>query len=114
MPSAYHLELMDFRMFRLINLFLMKYQTEQIRVVSTKSRRSIFRYYDCKTRISSSVRKGAAVDQWSSDVTLNLSRAPTFSRWYGVELAQELPAQKSSSSLDRGSDLRGPSPKAPV
>ncbi|GFU69624.1 hypothetical protein TNCV_2503441 [Trichonephila clavipes] len=42
--------------------------------------------------------------------TLNLSRAQTSSRWCGV-VGEGVPAQVSSSSLDGGSKLRGPSPK---
>ncbi|GFV21233.1 uncharacterized protein TNCV_4268661 [Trichonephila clavipes] len=44
--------------------------------------------------------------------TLNLSRAETSSRWCGVVVRR--PAQVSSTSLDHGSKLRGPSPKALV
>ncbi|GFU49507.1 uncharacterized protein TNCV_1590551 [Trichonephila clavipes] len=46
--------------------------------------------------------------------TLNLSRAQTSSRWCGVVVRRVVPAQVSSSSLDHGSKLRGPSPKALV
>ncbi|GFU78671.1 uncharacterized protein TNCV_2302821 [Trichonephila clavipes] len=46
--------------------------------------------------------------------TLNLSRAQTSSRWRGVVVRRGVPAQVSSSSLDHGSKLRGPSPKALV
>ncbi|GFU75489.1 uncharacterized protein TNCV_2862051 [Trichonephila clavipes] len=35
--------------------------------------------------------------------TLNLSRAETSSRWCGVVVRRGLPAQMSSTSLDRGS-----------
>ncbi|GFY18484.1 uncharacterized protein TNCV_2397111 [Trichonephila clavipes] len=46
--------------------------------------------------------------------TLNLSRAETFSRWCGVVVRRGgVPAQVSSTSLDHGSKLRGPSPKSP-
>ncbi|GFW06168.1 uncharacterized protein TNCV_36441 [Trichonephila clavipes] len=45
--------------------------------------------------------------------TLNLSRAQTSSRWCGV-VGEGVPAHVSSSSLDHGSKLRGPSPKALV
>ncbi|GFU36557.1 uncharacterized protein TNCV_2898111 [Trichonephila clavipes] len=45
--------------------------------------------------------------------TLNLSRAETSSRWCGV-VVRRMPAQVSSTSLDHGSKLRGPSPKALV
>ncbi|GFT17482.1 netrin receptor UNC5B [Trichonephila clavipes] len=44
--------------------------------------------------------------------TLNLSRAETSSRWCGVVVRRGVPAQVSSTSLDHGSKLRGPSPKA--
>ncbi|GFY36144.1 uncharacterized protein TNCV_4845161 [Trichonephila clavipes] len=44
--------------------------------------------------------------------TSNLSRAQMFSRWCGMVVRKGVPAQVSSSSLDRGSKLRGPSPKA--
>ncbi|GFW64642.1 uncharacterized protein TNCV_700481 [Trichonephila clavipes] len=51
--------------------------------------------------------------------TLNLSRADTSSRWCGVVVRRGLggggvPAQMSSTSLDHGSKLHGPSPKALV
>ncbi|GFX00780.1 uncharacterized protein TNCV_4577471 [Trichonephila clavipes] len=48
--------------------------------------------------------------------TLNLSRVQTFSRWCGVvaRRGRGVPAQVSSSSLDHGPKLRGPSPKALV
>ncbi|GFV77411.1 uncharacterized protein TNCV_1069401 [Trichonephila clavipes] len=47
--------------------------------------------------------------------TLNLSRAETSSRWCGVVVRRgEVPAQVSSTSLDHGSELCGPSPKALV
>ncbi|GFU31860.1 uncharacterized protein TNCV_1111261 [Trichonephila clavipes] len=46
--------------------------------------------------------------------TLNLSRAETSSRWCGVVVREGVPAQVSSTSLDHGSKLRGPSPKALV
>ncbi|GFW45120.1 hypothetical protein TNCV_716221 [Trichonephila clavipes] len=41
-----------------------------------------------------------------------ISRAHTSCRWCGKE--RGVPAQVSSTSLDRGSELRGPSPKALV
>ncbi|GFX53210.1 uncharacterized protein TNCV_362051 [Trichonephila clavipes] len=43
---------------------------------------------------------------------LNLSRAETSSRWRGVVVRRGVPAQVSSTSLDNGSKLRSPSPKA--
>ncbi|GFX13326.1 uncharacterized protein TNCV_2907491 [Trichonephila clavipes] len=46
--------------------------------------------------------------------TLNLSRAETSSRWCGVVVRRGVPAKVSSTSLDHGSKLRGPSPKALV
>ncbi|GFV80643.1 uncharacterized protein TNCV_4618051 [Trichonephila clavipes] len=46
--------------------------------------------------------------------TLNLSRADTSSRWCGVVVRRGVPAQVSSTSLDHGSKLRGPSSKAHV
>ncbi|GFT79167.1 uncharacterized protein TNCV_3095141 [Trichonephila clavipes] len=48
--------------------------------------------------------------------TLSLSRAETSSCWCGVVrlLGEGLPAQVSSTSLDNGSKLRGPSPKVLV
>ncbi|GFV35372.1 uncharacterized protein TNCV_3204041 [Trichonephila clavipes] len=46
--------------------------------------------------------------------TLNLSRAETSSRWCGVVVRRKVPAQMSSTSLDHGLKLRGPSPKALV
>ncbi|GFW26814.1 uncharacterized protein TNCV_1403041 [Trichonephila clavipes] len=46
--------------------------------------------------------------------TINLSRAEMSSRWCGVVVGEGVPAQVSSTSLDHGSKLRGPSPKALV
>ncbi|GFT97927.1 uncharacterized protein TNCV_2168201 [Trichonephila clavipes] len=46
--------------------------------------------------------------------TLNLSRAETSSLWCDVVVRRRIPAQVSSTSLDHGSKLRGPSPKALV
>ncbi|GFW58852.1 transposable element Tcb1 transposase [Trichonephila clavipes] len=46
--------------------------------------------------------------------TLNLPRAQTSSCWCGVVIRRGGAAQVSSSSLDHGSKLRGPSPKALV
>ncbi|GFU86296.1 transposable element Tc3 transposase [Trichonephila clavipes] len=47
--------------------------------------------------------------------TLNLSRAEMSSRWCGVVVRRGgVPAQVSSTSLDHGSKLRGPSPKTLV
>ncbi|GFV84005.1 uncharacterized protein TNCV_1480071 [Trichonephila clavipes] len=48
--------------------------------------------------------------------TLKLSRAETSSRWCGVVVRRGVvvPAQVSSTSLDRGSKLRGPSLKVLV
>ncbi|GFX17719.1 hypothetical protein TNCV_475191 [Trichonephila clavipes] len=43
---------------------------------------------------------------------VNLSRTETFSRRCGVLVRRGVPAQVSSTSLDRGSKLRGPLPKA--
>ncbi|GFX94494.1 uncharacterized protein TNCV_4295341 [Trichonephila clavipes] len=45
---------------------------------------------------------------------LNLSRAETSSRWCGVVIRRGVQAQVSSTSLDHGSKLHGPSPKALV
>ncbi|GFU80595.1 hypothetical protein TNCV_534691 [Trichonephila clavipes] len=46
--------------------------------------------------------------------TLNLSRAQTSSHWCGVVVRRGVPAQVSSTSLEHGSKLHGPSPKALV
>ncbi|GFU60184.1 uncharacterized protein TNCV_4248891 [Trichonephila clavipes] len=46
--------------------------------------------------------------------TLNLSRNQTPSHWCGLVERRGMPAQMSSTSLDRGSKLRVPSPKALV
>ncbi|GFS52987.1 uncharacterized protein TNCV_331181 [Trichonephila clavipes] len=46
--------------------------------------------------------------------TLNLSRAETSSHWCGVVVRKGVPAQVSSTSLDHGSKLHGPSSKALV
>ncbi|GFV90107.1 hypothetical protein TNCV_4378231 [Trichonephila clavipes] len=45
---------------------------------------------------------------------LNLPRVKTSSRWCGVVVRRGVPAEVSSTSLDHGSKLRGPSPKALV
>ncbi|GFX34803.1 hypothetical protein TNCV_2327431 [Trichonephila clavipes] len=45
---------------------------------------------------------------------LNLSRAETSSRWCGVVVRRGMRAQVSFTSLDHGSKLRGPLPKALV
>ncbi|GFV38911.1 uncharacterized protein TNCV_192791 [Trichonephila clavipes] len=44
--------------------------------------------------------------------TLNLSRDQTSSHWCAAVVRREGPAQMSSSTLDYGSKLRDPSPKA--
>ncbi|GFV73253.1 uncharacterized protein TNCV_317731 [Trichonephila clavipes] len=46
--------------------------------------------------------------------TLNLSRAEMSTRWCGVVVRRGVLAQVSSTSLDHGSKLRGPSSKALV
>ncbi|GFW51721.1 uncharacterized protein TNCV_1186531 [Trichonephila clavipes] len=46
--------------------------------------------------------------------TLNLSRTETSSRWCGVVARRGGCQLVSSTSLDHGSNLRGPSPKALV
>ncbi|GFW19976.1 uncharacterized protein TNCV_866821 [Trichonephila clavipes] len=46
--------------------------------------------------------------------TLNLLRAEASSSWCGVVVRRVVPAQVSSKSLDHGSKLRRPSPKALV
>ncbi|GFW97888.1 uncharacterized protein TNCV_1426511 [Trichonephila clavipes] len=43
--------------------------------------------------------------------TLNLSRPQMSSRWCDVVVGRGVPAQVSSTSLDHGSELCGPSPK---
>ncbi|GFX50593.1 uncharacterized protein TNCV_2721801 [Trichonephila clavipes] len=48
--------------------------------------------------------------RWS----LNLSRAETSFRWCGVVVRRRVPTQVSFTSLDHGSKLSGPSPKALV
>ncbi|GFV17121.1 hypothetical protein TNCV_3632841 [Trichonephila clavipes] len=45
---------------------------------------------------------------------VNLSRVEMSFRWCGMIVRRGVLAQVSSSSLDHGSKLRGPSPKAPV
>ncbi|GFX04205.1 uncharacterized protein TNCV_3973541 [Trichonephila clavipes] len=44
--------------------------------------------------------------------TLNISRAQTSFRWCGVVKRKGVLAKVSSTSLDHGSKLRGPSPKS--
>ncbi|GFS99461.1 uncharacterized protein TNCV_4534311 [Trichonephila clavipes] len=44
--------------------------------------------------------------------TLNLSRVEASSCWSGVVVRRGVPAQVSSTSLDHGSKLRSPWPKA--
>ncbi|GFX54179.1 uncharacterized protein TNCV_2338151 [Trichonephila clavipes] len=46
--------------------------------------------------------------------TLILLKARTSSRWCDVVVRRGVPAQVSPTSLDHGSKLRGPSPKALV
>ncbi|GFT89440.1 uncharacterized protein TNCV_4387211 [Trichonephila clavipes] len=46
--------------------------------------------------------------------TLNMSRAQTSSRWCDAIVRRGMPAQVSSTSLDHGSKLSAPSPKAHV
>ncbi|GFU61154.1 uncharacterized protein TNCV_4084091 [Trichonephila clavipes] len=46
--------------------------------------------------------------------TLNLSRAETSSSWCCVAVRRGVPPRVSSTSLDHGSKLLGPSPKALV
>ncbi|GFU77501.1 uncharacterized protein TNCV_3498741 [Trichonephila clavipes] len=46
--------------------------------------------------------------------TLNLSRAETSSRWCGVVVRRGGASSGVATSLDHGSNLRGPSPKALV
>ncbi|GFX77527.1 hypothetical protein TNCV_4025771 [Trichonephila clavipes] len=45
---------------------------------------------------------------------MHVKSVETSSRWCGVVVRRGLPAQGSSTSLDHGSKLRGPSPKARV
>ncbi|GFW73103.1 uncharacterized protein TNCV_832221 [Trichonephila clavipes] len=66
-------------------------------------------------RVMSSSRVPLETRRVGKRCTLNLSRAQTSSRWCGVVRRGGVPAQVTScSSLDPGSRLRSPSPKALV
>ncbi|GFX37163.1 uncharacterized protein TNCV_199141 [Trichonephila clavipes] len=66
-------------------------------------------------RVMSSSRVPLKTRRVGERCPLNLLRAVTSSRWCGVVVRKGgVPAQVSSTSLDHGSKLRGPSPKAPM
>ncbi|GFW48898.1 uncharacterized protein TNCV_3900961 [Trichonephila clavipes] len=65
--------------------------------------------------VMSSSRVPLKTRRVEAQCTLNLLRAQTSSRWCGVVVRRgEVPAQVTSLSLDHGSKLRSPSPKALV
>ncbi|GFV07874.1 uncharacterized protein TNCV_306221 [Trichonephila clavipes] len=70
-----------------------------------------YRYRIVACLVTSSIPVPLKTRRVGQRCTLNLSRAETSSRWCGVVV---MPAQVSSTSLDHGSKLRGPSPKALV
>ncbi|GFW86946.1 uncharacterized protein TNCV_2811011 [Trichonephila clavipes] len=73
-----------------------------------------YRYRTVACLVSSSSPVPLKTRRVGQRCTLNLSRAETSSRWCGVVVRRGVPAQVPSTSLDHGSKLRGPSPKALV
>ncbi|GFU11458.1 uncharacterized protein TNCV_1983671 [Trichonephila clavipes] len=73
-----------------------------------------YRYRTVACLVTSSSPVSLKTRRVGQRCTLNLSRAETSSRWCGVVVRRGVPAQVSSTSLDHGSKLRGPSPKALV
>ncbi|GFW88754.1 uncharacterized protein TNCV_4972471 [Trichonephila clavipes] len=73
-----------------------------------------YRYRIVACLVTSSIPVPLKTRRVGQRCTLNLSRAETSSRWCGVVVRRGVPAQVSSTSLDHGSKLRGPSPKALV
>ncbi|GFV62577.1 uncharacterized protein TNCV_4392651 [Trichonephila clavipes] len=73
-----------------------------------------YRYRIVACLVTSSIPVPLKTRRVGQRCTLNLSRAETSSRWCGVVVRRGMPAQVSSTSLDHGSKLRGPSPKALV
>ncbi|GFW66736.1 uncharacterized protein TNCV_1371681 [Trichonephila clavipes] len=66
-------------------------------------------------RVTSSSRVPLKAHRVGELCTLNLSRAQMSSRWSGVVVRRGgVEAQVTTSSLDHGSKLRSPSPKALV
>ncbi|GFY34903.1 uncharacterized protein TNCV_154761 [Trichonephila clavipes] len=74
----------------------------------------VVRVSDHGKRVMSSSPVTSKTRRVGQRCTLNLSRAQTSFRWCGVVVRRGVPAQVSASSLDYGSKLRGPSPKALV
>ncbi|GFV62130.1 uncharacterized protein TNCV_4109331 [Trichonephila clavipes] len=73
-----------------------------------------YRYQTVACHVTSSSPVPPKTRRVEKRCTLNLSRAETSSRWCGVVVRRGVPDQVSSMSLDQGSKLRGPSPKALV
>ncbi|GFY13176.1 uncharacterized protein TNCV_364231 [Trichonephila clavipes] len=74
-----------------------------------------YRYRIVACFVTSSIPVPLKTRRVGQRCTLNLSRAETSSHWCGVVVRRGgVPAQVSSTSLDHGSKLRGPSPKALV
>ncbi|GFV58788.1 uncharacterized protein TNCV_3731261 [Trichonephila clavipes] len=74
-----------------------------------------YRYRAVACLVTSSSQVPLKTRRVGQRCTLNLSSAETFSRWCGVVFRRGgVPAQVSSTSLDHGSRLRGPSPKTLV
>ncbi|GFW75522.1 uncharacterized protein TNCV_4427051 [Trichonephila clavipes] len=89
-----------------------------IQIISHQSQAAVAEWYRYRTVacfVTSSSPVPLKTRRVGQRCTLNLSRAQTSSRWCGVVVRRgEVPAQVSSTSLDHGSKLRGPSPKALV
>ncbi|GFV13741.1 uncharacterized protein TNCV_2500751 [Trichonephila clavipes] len=73
-----------------------------------------YRYQTVACLVTSSSPVPLKTHRVGQRCTLNLSIAERSSRWCGVVVRRGVPAQVSSTSLDHGSKLRGPSPKALV
>ncbi|GFV98106.1 uncharacterized protein TNCV_4448661 [Trichonephila clavipes] len=73
-----------------------------------------YRYRIVTCFVTSSIPVPLKTHRAGQRCMLNLSRAETSSHWCGVVVRRGVPAQVSSTSLDYGSKLRGPSPKALV
>ncbi|GFW47549.1 uncharacterized protein TNCV_3177131 [Trichonephila clavipes] len=73
-----------------------------------------YRYWTMACLVTSSSPVALKTRRVGQRCTLNLSRAETSSSWCGVVVRRGVTAQVSSTSLNHGSKLRGPSPKALV
>ncbi|GFU30199.1 uncharacterized protein TNCV_3625331 [Trichonephila clavipes] len=73
-----------------------------------------YRYRIVACLVTSSIPVPLKTRRVGQRCTLNLSRAETSSRWCGVVVRRGGASSGASTSLDHGSKLRGPSPKALV